>query len=74
MEVSKIVSEYKEKELDRVLFSANFKQLGLDLIDVADIVLAVEKEYSITIPETEHIGSVDDLVTCICANALPKAV
>jgi acyl carrier protein len=49
------------------LLTKSFDQLGFDLVDLIDIILAVEKKYQITIPDEVPLNSVADFVSFIQA-------
>ncbi len=55
--------------------SASFeKDLGLDSLDVVELVMALEEEFGVEIPDAEadKISSVSDAVNYIISNPLAK--
>ncbi|GHU54268.1 acyl carrier protein [Clostridia bacterium] len=63
--VQKIVAEQLGKKVDDVkLESAIAEDLGADSLDVVDLVMAVEEEFDVSIPDekVEHMKTVNDIV------------
>jgi acyl carrier protein len=56
------------------LLTKSFDQIGFDLVDLIDIILAVEKKYQITIPDEVPLNSVADFVSFIQATRTSAAV
>ncbi len=50
------------------------KDLGLDSLDVVELVMALEEEFGVEIPDAEadKIGSINDAVNYIISNPLSK--
>ena len=75
--VQKIVKEQLEVELSEVKPEANFaNDLGADSLDTVELVMALEEEFEIEIPdeEAEKIITVQDCVNYISKEvAAPKA-
>lgn len=60
-EVKKIVAEIVEIEPDRVTLEADFvEDLGMDSMQALEIMAAIEKKYSMQIPE-DYLGKVVNL-------------
>jgi acyl carrier protein len=69
--VKKIVVDNLDVEADKVVESASFiDDLGADSLDLVELVMAFEEEFSIEIPDDvqESIRSVGDAVTHIKAH------
>lgn len=49
-----------------VLEKDNLQALGLDQLDLVNLILAVEKKYPITIPREVKLETVSDLVPYVC--------
>jgi acyl carrier protein len=56
------------------LLTKSFDQLGFDLVDLIDIILAVEKKYQITIPDEVPLNSVADFVSFIQATRASASI
>ena len=66
--VQKIVVEHLGVEADKVTQEASFiDDLGADSLDIVELVMAIEKEFDIEIPDedAEHISTVEDAVKYI---------
>ncbi len=66
-----ILSEYLEIEKDDITLESNLTDdLGADSIDLVDLAMSVEDEFSIELPEEliEEIETVGDIVNYIDAN------
>ena len=66
--VAKIVSEQLGVEADRVVSAASFiDDLGADSLDTVELVMALEEEFSVEIPdhEADNILTVGDAVAFI---------
>ena len=73
--IAHLIHQQKGIKTSRLL-TKKFDQLGLDLVDLIDIILAVEKEYDIIIPDEVPLNSVADFVTYMKAISIkePSAV
>lgn len=70
--VKKIVVEYLGVEADKVNEAASFiDDLGADSLDIVELVMAFEEEFSVEIPDdaAEKIATVKDAIDFIDANA-----
>lgn len=63
--VAKIIAESMGIEADTVTMEATFQDLGLDSLDVVDIMMKIEEEYSVTIEMSENIKCVGDVVAIV---------
>ena len=62
-EVIKIISKTKEIRAARLRPSANLsREFGFDTVDVVDIILELEKNFKITIPDEVPLRTVGDFV------------
>ncbi len=74
--VKKIVTEQLEVEGDQVKAEASFAEdLGADSLDTVELVMALEEEFDIEIPdeEAEKITTVQDAVKYISSQVAAKA-
>ena len=70
--VRSILAEQFDYEADRIDKDTSIiNDLGADSLDIIDLLMAVEEEYEITIPnsELEYLRTVDELVHCIVFQA-----
>ena len=70
--VKKIVVEHLGVEADKVTEDASFiDDLGADSLDIVELVMAFEEEFSVEIPEdaAEKIATVKDAVSFIEAHS-----
>lgn len=70
--VKSIISDQLGVELDEVVPAASFTDdLGADSLDIVELVMAFEEEFSIEIPDedAEKIGKVEDAVSYISEHA-----
>ncbi|WP_375434962.1 acyl carrier protein [uncultured Hymenobacter sp.] len=62
-EVRHIISQRKHIQLRRLQPSTSLAgELGLDTVDVVDIILALERRFHLTIPDEVPLQTVGDLV------------
>ncbi|MGH6781284.1 MAG: acyl carrier protein [Sphingomonadaceae bacterium] len=69
--VKKIVVEHLGVEADKVNEDASFiDDLGADSLDIVELVMAVEEEFGVEIPDdaAEKIATVKDAISYIDAN------
>lgn len=70
-EVKEILAEQLDVDIDSIELSSNLADdLGADSLDAIDIVMTVEDEYSIEVPDeaVEAMKTVEDIVNYIEAN------
>ncbi len=61
-EVLSLVSNLKEIAPDQLSGSKGLWENGMDIVDVVDIILAVEQKYAVVIPDEIPVYTIDDLV------------
>ncbi|GEO06263.1 hypothetical protein AAE02nite_39270 [Adhaeribacter aerolatus] len=73
--IAQLIQQQKGIRTSRIL-TQSFEQLGFDLVDLIDIILAVEHKFEVTIPDEVPLNSVDDFVSFIKGEgaAAPLAV
>ncbi len=64
-EVVKIISSVTKINKNNLLEVRDLTKLGLDIVDVVDIILKVEKTYHLTIPDEVPVYTVDDFVNYV---------
>ena len=52
---------------DTIHYSSTFKDLNVDSLDIAEMVMTLEDEFGITIELEEGVNTVEDLVNLIAA-------
>ncbi len=67
-EVIKIISRTKEIKPSRLRTNANLSQFGFDTVDVVDIILELEKNFHIIIPDEVPIDTVGDFVNYVSSH------
>lgn len=73
-EVIRIISKTKEIRPGRLQANARLeKDFGFDMVDVVDIILELEKNFHITIPDEVPIDTVGDFVEFVAMHAERKA-
>jgi acyl carrier protein len=71
--IARVVSIQKNAALSIVLTSTSFEQLDIDLLDLVEILMKVEKIYGIVIPDEVDLKSLEDLVEYVYKSALAMA-
>ena len=73
-EVIRIISKTKEIRPARLQANARLeKDFGFDVVDVVDIILELEKNFQITIPDEVPINTVGDFVDFVASHTMQKA-
>ena len=60
-----IIVDAKGIDPDTIQYSSTFKDLNVDSLDIAEMVMTLEDEFGITIELEEGIATVQDLVNLI---------
>lgn len=67
--IFKKVKEVLVKELtlgeDEITLESNFEELGIDSLDMVELVMQLEEEFDITIEESSELKTVKDVVEYI---------
>jgi len=73
--VTEVVKNFEKVDASKVTPESHFiNDLGLDSLDVVEIVMALEQEFVLDIPdhEAEKIQSIPDAVDYLCSNPMAK--
>lgn len=62
-----IIVDAKGIDPDTIHYSSTFKDLNVDSLDIAEMVMTLEDEFGITIELEEGVATVQDLVNLINA-------
>ena len=60
-----IIVDAKGIDPDTIHYSSTFKDLNVDSLDIAEMVMTLEDEFGITIELEEGVNTVEDLVNLI---------
>jgi acyl carrier protein len=63
--LGKIISECKDLEPSEITIDSTFKELDLDSLDLAELAMQVEDEFSITVELSEELSTVRKMVEYI---------
>ncbi|MHC2992548.1 hypothetical protein OB13_13505 [Pontibacter sp. HJ8] len=69
-EVLKLVSKLKAIDPVKLSGPKGLWENGMDIVDVVDIILAVEKKYDVVIPDEVPVYTIDDLVNYLQLKAV----
>ncbi len=73
-EVIRIISKTKEIKPTRLQANARLSQdFGFDTLDLVDIILELEKNFQITIPDEVPINTVGDFIDYVANHTMRKA-
>ncbi|MBC3540932.1 acyl carrier protein [Rufibacter sediminis] len=73
-QVVKIISKTKEIKPSRLRVSADLsKEFGFDTVDVVDIILELEKNFKIVIPDEVPLNTVGDFVDYVSTHTMRQA-
>ncbi len=60
--IAELISEKIDCPVEEITSETKFADLGIDSLDLAELAMNLEDEYSITLEMTSDIATVDDLV------------
>ena len=68
---AKILAEYKDIDVSEISLDSTFEDLGLDSLDTVEIVMSLEDEFGIEVPDedAEKFQTVSDIVSYVEAKA-----
>ena len=74
IQVKKIISKTKEIKPSRLRTSANLsREFGFDTVDLVDIILELEKNFKIIIPDEVPLTTVGDFVNYVSSHTRRQA-
>ena len=71
--IAELISNKKGVRKSRLLKHVSFSQFGFDTLDLVDLILEVEKNYNVIIPDEIPLNTIDDFVDFICGRRLQQA-
>lgn len=71
-EVIRIISRTKEIQADRLESNRLLRDFGFDTVDLVDIILELEKNFQITIPDEVPIDTVGDFIDFVATHTIRK--
>lgn len=63
--IIKVLKEFRDFEADKITAATTFKELGLDSLDVVDLVMKIEEEFGISIPMNGNLQTIGDVADFI---------
>ncbi len=63
--VAEIIANHTDTPVADITMEASFEEIGLDSLDIVDLVMAMEDTFSVKIELSQSIKKVGDLVTVI---------
>jgi acyl carrier protein len=71
-EVIRIISKTKEINADRLQTNRLLQDFGFDTVDLVDIILEIEKNFQITIPDEVPIDTIGDFIDFVATHTIRK--
>jgi acyl carrier protein len=62
---ARILADYREIDTSEITMETKFEDIGLDSLDMVDLVMLLEEEFGIEIEIQERVKTVSDLVSLI---------
>jgi acyl carrier protein len=72
-EVIQVISNTKKINSERLWADRLLQDFGFDTVDVVDIILELEKNFQITIPDEVPINKVGDFIEVVATHRLSNA-
>lgn len=63
--ITAILREYKQDENLAITGTSTFSELGLDSLDIVELVMHIEEEFGVSIETSENVRSIGDLLAII---------
>ena len=72
--ILQVIKNFEEIDAAKVTEKATFKDLDIDSLDAVEVVMAIEEEFAIEMPDAEAdaIKSVEDAINFICTSPMAK--
>jgi acyl carrier protein len=67
-QIVEIIAEYLGKDISEIDASVTFTEIGLDSLDIAELVMDIEDKLDVSIELSQEINTIDKLVDYINAN------
>ncbi|MBO4627240.1 MAG: acyl carrier protein [Lachnospiraceae bacterium] len=65
--ITRIIAEYLDKDASEVDTAARFTEIGLDSLDIMELVMQMQEELDCKIELTQEITSIDKLAEVVAA-------
>lgn len=63
--IQKVFRDYKEDQTINLTVDSTFEEIGLDSLDIVEVVMNLEEEFDVTIELNGEIKTVGDLIRVI---------
>ncbi|MDD2568577.1 MAG: acyl carrier protein [Clostridia bacterium] len=63
--VAEILADHTDVAVEEITMETNFEKLGLDSLDMVDLVMQMEEEFDVKIAINQQLAQVSDLVKLI---------
>ena len=63
--VAKILAEHRDIDVNEITMETSFEELGMDSLDMVDLIMVFEEEFDIKIEIEQGIKKVSDIVNLI---------
>ncbi len=63
-----MIAEYLGKETDKIATNVTFSEMGIDSLDIAELVMQMEDEFGCSIEMSQDINTIDALAEYIANN------
>lgn len=63
--IIKVLKEFRDFDAGKIGAETTFKELGLDSLDVVDLVMKIEEEFGVSIPMSGEIQTIGDVAGII---------
>lgn len=63
--ITKILAEFRDFDEGSITAETSFQELGLDSLDIVDLIMKLEEEFEISIPMNENLKTIGNVVEFI---------